>query len=74
MTEGRLEPKLCSFCGKPEPNHPVLRAVIPMFTSAYASICLNCVRKFYRPAGEFTKALEQARVLGYPRSRWRGAH
>jgi hypothetical protein len=35
MTEKRREPKLCSFCGRPELDHPVLREINPMFTSAY---------------------------------------
>lgn len=64
MTEGRLEPKRCSFCGEAECK---LR---PMFVKASASICLLCaislVDGYNRQQNQRRNdhSLEQARVLG----------
>jgi len=70
MTEGRREPKSCSFCGRP---HDVF---LPMITSASgsASVCLYCIMRFQPPyawAGEHKRRLEQARALCVPPSRWK---
>jgi hypothetical protein len=68
MTEGRLAPKRCSFCGALEGKGG--RA---LFTSAYASICLFCAMNIvngYNQEQEQKRQrydrrfLEQARVLG----------
>jgi hypothetical protein len=44
-----------------------------MYSTALASICLSCVSEFsrrYMASIKDRRALEQARVLGYPPSRW----
>jgi len=68
MTEGRREPKKCSFCGRPE-GHPLK----PMFSSASASICLSCIKAYCLPylrEAEQRRALHQAFALRIPASRW----
>jgi hypothetical protein len=68
MTEGRREPKKCSFCGLAECR---LR---PMFTKASASICLQCATGFchsYLLGTVKRRVLHEARVLAFPPSRWR---
>jgi len=69
MTEGPRELKKCSFCGRAE-WHPTN----PMFSSASASICLNCIRRYCLPylrETEQRRVLHQARALCVPPSRWK---
>lgn len=65
MTEGRLDPKRCSFCGKED------RPLLPVFVKASASICLMCVTTIWNEYNaemshlrDSYRCLEQARVLG----------
>jgi hypothetical protein len=66
MTEGRLKPKRCSFCGALEgKGWRALR------TSAYASICIVCATNIVNGYNEEQKErryahsfLDRARVLG----------
>jgi hypothetical protein len=70
MTEGRREPKSCSFCGRPQD------VFLPMITSASgsASVCLYCIMRFQPPYAwgtEQKRRLEQAKALCVPPSRWK---
>jgi len=65
--EGKLNLTKCALCG-------VRSRRIPMYSTTFASICLGCVSGFsrrYMASIQDRRALEQARVLGYPLSRWR---
>jgi ATP-dependent protease Clp ATPase subunit len=73
MTEGRLEPKRCSFCGKSE-QEP-FNLIIIFHATPVCGICVNAMghamqkEQYHRTAHK--ARLEQAKALGYPASRWR---